>query len=118
MGNASQVEGKELEKDLGPILCQDEPVEFAFKLVRDLIVFTDRRLVLIEKQGLTGKKASYRTVPYRAITQFSIETAGSFDMDAEMIICIAGQAEAIKLEFKKGSDLPAVQRVLARFVCR
>ena len=117
-GNASEVDARELQKDLDAVLVEGEKVVRAFRIVRDLFIFTDRRLVLIDKQGLTGRKAEYHSIPYHSITHFSVETAGTFDMDAEMKIYISGNPVPIEREFKRGADIIGVQKTLAQFVLR
>lgn len=89
LGNASQKDADAVERDLANILIDGEQVKMAFSLVRDLIVFTEYRLVLVDKQGLTGKKVSYRSIPYRSVSRFSVETSGHFDLDAELKIWIS-----------------------------
>ena len=89
-GNSTEINSKEVQADLNAILIEGEIVHRAFKIIRDLFVFTDKRLILIDKQGITGKKAEYHTIPYKSISHFSVETAGAFDMDAEMKIFISG----------------------------
>ena len=101
MGNASEVSVEEVQEELSPILSDNEQISQVLKLVRDMYVFTDKRLILIDKQGLTGKKVDYHSVPYRAITQFKIETAGHFDMDAELKIWVSGQSEPLEVELSK-----------------
>lgn len=64
-------------------MLEGENVEAAFKLVRDLIVFTEKRLILVDKQGITGKKTEFQSIPYKSISRFSVETAGRFDLDSE-----------------------------------
>ena len=81
LGHASDLTPEQTREDLDGILLPEEPVEVAFKLIRDLFVFTDRRLILVDKQGVTSRKVDYLVVPYRAITSYSIETAGTLDMD-------------------------------------
>ena len=78
MGNASQKNVDKVERDLEDILVPGEQVTLAFSLIRDLIVFTEFRLILVDKQGVTGKKTSYKSLPYRSISRFSVETSGSF----------------------------------------
>lgn len=117
-GNASEVDARELQKDLDAVLVDGERVVRAFRIVRDLFIFTDQRLVLIDKQGLTGRKAEYHSIPYKSITHFSVETAGTFDMDAEMKIYISGNPIPIEREFKRGADIIGVQKTLAQFVLK
>lgn len=117
-GNASEVDARELQKDLEAVLIEGEKVARAFRIIRDLFIFTDRRLVLVDKQGLTGRKAEYHSIPYRSITHFSVETAGTFDMDAEMKIYISGNPIPIEREFKRGADIIGVQKTLAQFILK
>lgn len=114
LGNASTADKKEVGKELGNILINDEEIDVAFKLVRDLIVFTDKRLILVDKQGLTGKKIEYHSVPYKSISHFSIETAGHFDLDAELKIWVSSSSEpTIYKQFRKDKSIYDVQKVLA-----
>ena len=117
-GNASEINAKELQKDLEVTVIEGEMVVKAFKILRDLFIFTDKRLLLIDKQGITGKKAEYHSIPYKSISHFSVETAGTFDMDAEMKIYISGNPTPIQREFKRGTDIVGVQKVLAQFVLK
>lgn len=117
-GNASEVDAKALQRDLDAILAEGEMVVKAFRIVRDLFIFTDKRLVLVDKQGLTGKKAEYHSVPYKSISHFSVETAGSFDMDAELKIYISSNPVPIQREFKRGTDIIGVQKTLAQLVLK
>ena len=117
-GNASAADSAAVEQEISNILVPGEQVAQAYRLIRDLYVFTDKRLILIDKQGLTGKKAEYHSIPYRAITHFAVETAGRFDLDAELKIWISGTATPIAKEFRKGSNILDVQRTLAQHVLR
>jgi hypothetical protein len=112
LGNASEIDVDEVAQELAPIIGEGESVVQVFKLVRDMFVFTDKRLILIDKQGMTGRKVDYHSVPYRAITQFKIETAGHFDLDAELKIWVSGQSEPIEKELSKAAVV-GVQKTLA-----
>lgn len=112
LGNASEVNVDDVAEELSPILGDSESISKVFKLIRDMYVFTNKRLILIDKQGMTGRKVEYHSIPYRAITQFKVETAGHFDMDAELKIWISGQAEPIEAELKKESAVD-IQQTLA-----
>ena len=117
-GNSTEINSKEVQADLNAILIEGEVVQRAFKIIRDLFVFTDKRLILIDKQGITGKKAEYHSIPYKSISHFSVETAGTFDMDAEMKIYISGNMNPFEREFKRGTDIKGVQRTLAEFILK
>lgn len=115
MGNASEVNLIELQDELEPILANEEELVLAYKLIRDMFVFTSKRLILIDKQGVTGKKVSYQSIPYKAITHFEVETAGRFDMDAELKLYISGQSLPLVKELKRGTDVVGIQRTIANF---
>lgn len=117
-GNAAEIGIKEIQKDLEDILAPGEQVVKGFRIVRDLFIFTDKRLILIDKQGLTGKKAEYHSIPYKSISHFSVETAGTFDMDAELKIYISGNMTPFQREFKRGADIKGVQKTLAQFILK
>jgi hypothetical protein len=117
-GNASELDNAALEKELDSVLADSERVMRAFRIMRDLFVFTDKRLLLIDKQGVTGRKAEYHSIPYKSITHFMVETAGTFDDDAEMKIYISGNPNPIQREFKRGTDIVGVQKTLAECMFR
>ena len=116
LGNASEIEPQQVQEEFARILAEGERVERAYRLVRDLMVFTDVRLVLVDKQGVTGSKVEYHSVPYRAITHFSVETAGHFDLEAELKIWISGAATPISKQFGRGLSIYEVQAVLAGYL--
>ena len=91
MGNASEVSSEKLNETYGRVLVEGESVELGFKLLRDVFVFTNKRLILIDVQGLTGSKTEYKSMPYKNISRFSLETAGTFDLDAELKIWISSE---------------------------
>ena len=111
-GNVSEMDIASLQKEFGALLCEGERIERAYKLIRDKWVFTNKRLIIQDVQGVTGKKREYLSVPYRSIERFSIETAGTFDMDAEMKIWIRGCEEPLEQNFGKDSNIIEIQRVL------
>ncbi|GED30112.1 PH domain-containing protein [Brevibacillus centrosporus] len=118
MGNASEVSVAEAQNEFGHLLGRNERIEKAYKLIRDLFLFTDKRFILIDKQGLTGKKVEYHSIPYKSITHFSVETAGSFDLDAELTIYISGSQMPIQRQFNKNLNIFEVQSVLADYVLK
>ena len=119
LGNASQKDIEKTERELENILTPAEKVELAFSLIRDLIVFTDKRLILVDQQGVTGKKTAYKSYPYRSISRFSVETAGHFDLDAELKIWVSSAEEpAETLTFRSDKSVIAIQKALAEAVLR
>lgn len=116
MGNASEININEVRKEFSKVLTNDETIDKAYKLIRDLFIFTNKRLLLVDKQGLTGKKTELHSIPYKSITHFSIETAGNFDLDAELKIWISGSAAPIQKQFNKSLNIYELQSVLAEYV--
>ena len=118
MGNAAEVDVKDVGDEFAGLLVADEQIERAFKLVRDMLLFTNKRFIVVDKQGMSGKKVEYHSIPYKSIIHFSIETAGSFDRDAELKIWLSGMSVPIEKQLKKGMDIVGVQRTLAAYVLR
>ena len=114
LGNAGEKKIEDLMQEFGPLLAPGEPMQRAFALMRDLIVFTDRRILLVNKQGVTAKKTEYRSIPYRAITMYSLETAGHFDMDADLWIWVLGQTAPIQLHLGRDSGAERIVALLAQ----
>jgi len=117
LGNSSTYSVEKTTKELEDVLFPEETVEQSYKLIRDLIVFTSHRLILVDKQGMTGKKVEYHSIPYKSISHFSTETAGTFDLDSELKIYISSSTTPIEKTFKKGSHIDDVQKLLAYYVC-
>jgi hypothetical protein len=116
MGNASEIDPAKIQGDFGRVLATGERIEKAYQLIRDLFVFTNKRLILVDRQGLTGSKVEYHSLPYRSITHFSVETAGHFDLDAELKVWISGNPLPIQKRFNKQLNIYDVQSVLAGYV--
>jgi len=117
LGNAGAVNQDELTAEYGQLLTDTETIELGFKLIRDLFIFTNKRLILIEKQGITGSKVEYKSIVYKSISRFSIETAGTFDLDAELKIWISSEVHpSICKKFNKSVNVYDVQKVLAYHV--
>lgn len=117
MGNASKVDIEKVSAEIEPLLMSTEQIEHAYMLVRDMVVFTNKRLILVDKQGVTGSKVQYKSIIYRSIAKFSTETSGHFDLDGEIKIWISGQVDPSEtLNFRKGDALTDVQRLLAEKV--
>jgi hypothetical protein len=119
LGNAGAVNQETLLKDYGKLLIEDEDIELGFKLIRDTFIFTNKRLILIEKQGITGSKVEYKSILYKSITRFSVETAGTFDLEAELKIWVSSEVNpSIVKQFNKSVNVYDVQSVLAHHVLK
>lgn len=117
LGNAGSVSQDELLKKYGQLLTDSEEIELGFKLIRDTFIFTNKRMILVDIQGITGSKTEYKSITYKSISRFSIETAGTFDLDAELKIWISSEVNpSIKKQFNKSVNVYEVQKILAHHV--
>lgn len=119
IGNASVESNESLMEKYGNLLVDGEQVDIGFKLIRDIFIFTNKRLILIDFQGMTGKKIEYQSVLYSSISRFSVETVGHFDLDAELKIWISSEViPTVSKRFNSSVNIYDVQKVLANHVLR
>ncbi len=119
LGNAGSIDREKLEKEYSKLLIDNEIIELGFKLLRDTFIFTNKRMVMIDVQGVTGNKLEYFSVPYKSISRFSIESAGTFDLEAELKIWISSEQQpSIRKNFTRSVNVYEVQKVLAHYVLK
>lgn len=97
---------------IASLLIPNEEVKFAFTSMRDKLIFTDKRIVAVNIQGLTGKKIDYTSIPYTKIQIFSIETSGTFDLDSELDVTISGLG-TIKFELNSQTDIKSLGQYMS-----
>ena len=90
--------------DISPLLVSGENIIGVYSSIRDYVVFTDKRIISVNVQGITGKKKDFSTLPYSKIQVFSVETAGNFDLDSELEMYFSGLGK-VKFEFSGNSDI-------------
>lgn len=100
---------------VGPMLISGEEVVQCFQTVRDGVVFTNRRIIAINIQGLTGKKKAFTTLPYSRVQAFSVETSGVLDMDSELSLWYSGLGQ-VRFEFVSNADAAAICRTISQQV--
>jgi hypothetical protein len=110
----SPVNPQDIMPAVAPLLIQGEQAISCFKAVRDFVVFTNKRLIAVNVQGITGKKRDFTSLPYSKIQAFSIETAGTFDLDAELDLWFSGLGK-VRLEFKGKSDVRQLSHLIATY---
>lgn len=119
LGNAGTANPEELTKEYKNLLIEDETIDIGFKIMRDTFIFTNLRLILVDKQGITGKKIEYLSYSYKSISRFSIETVGHFDLDAELKIWVfSEQTPSISKRFNKQVNIYDVNKALTTYVCK
>lgn len=94
----------DIPKSLLYFISKNESPLFAVKTVRDAALFTDKKVLICDKQGITGKKTEYYAIPYSKIVTYTIETAGHFDLDSEIKLFLTGGIE-IEMNFLKGKNM-------------
>ncbi|TFU60104.1 PH domain-containing protein [Gemella sp. WT2a] len=100
--------------DVSSILANGETAVAAYRTVRDSAIFTNKRLMVRDVQGITGRKAEIYSVPYSAINMWSTENAGTFDLSAE--ITLWTRSGKIKINLRKGVDIRKIDKIIAQSV--
>lgn len=99
------------EKLITPLLVPGEDVIAEYTSLRDFVVFTTKRLIAVNVQGLTGSKKDFSSLPYSKIQAFSVETAGTFDLDAELELYFSGLGK-VKFEFSGDNDVIEIGKLI------
>jgi len=99
------------------LLIDGEEILMTFRGMRDMVVFTSKRVIALNIQGMSGKKKDFTSLPYNKIQSFSVETAGTFDRDAELDLWFSGLGKA-KFEFAGNVDVAYLSKLIAHYVLR
>jgi len=102
----------------GQLLADGENIEAGFVVFRDTFLFTNKRLILVVIQGISGKQLEYISIPYKTITKFSVKTGGSFELDAELILWIGSDTIPLEKKFNKDVNIYEVHKALANHVLK
>jgi hypothetical protein len=105
----------EFSNTVADILLGDEAIIESFSSMRDGVVFTDRRVIAVNVQGITGRKKDFTSMPYSKVVAFSIETAGTFDLDAELDLSFSGLG-TVRFEFTGKVDMKRIARTIGTYV--
>ena len=105
--------------EVNGLLVRDEEVVMAFQTIRDQLLFTNKRIISIDVQGLTGKRKSFSIMPYSKIQYFSIQTPGFGELipDSELFVVFSDSFTA-RFEFKGNVDIGKIGRVISEYVLR
>lgn len=104
-------------KDIQPLLIGGEAILGVYKAMRDYCVFTNKRVIAVNVQGMTGKKKDFTSLPYSKVSAFSIETAGIFDLDSELEMYFSGLGK-VKFEFSGASDIVAIGKSISEYTLK
>jgi len=105
---ASQVES---------ILIDGESILSSYKGIRDGVVFTNKRIIAINIQGITGKKKDFTSMPYSKVQVYSVETSGVFDLDSELDLWFSGIGK-VRFEFTSKSNVAEICRSISNFILK
>lgn len=103
------------DRTIAPLLIPGERVVAAFRTMRDGVVFTDKRIISLNYQGVTGKKVDCTSLPYSKIQTYSIETSGVIDLDGELCLWFSGLG-IVRFEFLGSQALPEICRIISSHV--
>lgn len=111
------IPNEEVHQGVKRLLIDGEEIISAFQTIRDQLVFTNKRIISVNVQGITGKKIDFTSIPYNKIQTFSIESAGTLDLDTELDIFISSIGK-IRFEIKAEYDIVELGKVISEFVLR
>lgn len=106
------VSNAEFEALISPMFVQGETIIGTYKGIRDGVVFTSRRIIAINVQGVTGKKKDFTSMPYSKIQAYSVETAGVFDLDSELELWFSGLGK-VKFEFAAQANVSQICQMIS-----
>lgn len=109
------VESNTYPAEIQPFLIQGEQVLSSYKAVRDSVTFTNKRIIALNVQGITGKKKDFTSIPYSKIQTFSVETAGTLDVDCELEIWVSGLG-SVKFEFDGDCDITWIGQAISNAI--
>ncbi|WP_371188994.1 PH domain-containing protein [Thalassotalea maritima] len=97
------------------LLLEGEEILDAYKSMRDGVVFTNKRIIAVNVQGITGSKKDFTSLPYKNIVAFSVETSGTFDLDSELEIYFSALGQ-VKFEFSGNAKTTDIAAIIAKHV--
>lgn len=115
--NLKEVDNSLARDEINNFLIDGEEVISVFKTIRDQIIFTNKRIISINVQGITGKKKSYSSMPYSKIQYFTVQTPGFIELfaDSELFIKFTDGFEA-SFEFKAKVDILKICKSISTYV--
>ncbi len=113
--NLKEISQNEIHREVFDLLVQGENILQCFKTVRDQVIFTDKRVFVLNVQGITGKKVSYFSYPYSKVLYYGIETAGFMDIDSEMVMAFSN-GTVLQFDFKSQVDIKAICANVQRYI--
>jgi hypothetical protein len=108
-------ENNEYASKVTSLLIDGESVISSYKSMRDGVVFTNKRIIAVNVQGITGSKKDYTSMPYKNIVAYSVETAGTFDLDSELEIYFSALGK-VKFEFTGRTNIVEISKIISEII--
>lgn len=106
-------QNSEYAEKVTALLLENETIIDSYKSMRDGVVFTSKRIISVNVQGLTGSKKDYTSIPYKNIVAYSVETSGTFDLDSELEIYLSSVGK-VKFEFTGRAAIVEISRYISQ----
>lgn len=113
--NLKAIDSNKVRSEVYDFLILDEEIIASFATIRDQVIFTNKRIFVINVQGLVGKKISYVSYPYKKVQYFGIETAGLLDIDSELIL-VFNDGNKLSFDFRTSVDITKICKIISSFV--
>lgn len=101
--------------EIEPLLVPGEEVISAYKAIRDYCIFTSKRVISVNVQGMSGKRKDFTSLPYSKITTFSVETSGIIDLDSELELYFSGVGQ-VHFEFTSDKNIYKIAKIISTYV--
>lgn len=113
--NLKAISLNEVRSEIPTLMVNGEEIVQAFQAIRDQVIFTNKRVFVVNVQGLVGKKISYFSYPYSKVQYYGIETAGLLDIDSELILAFSNGAR-LQFDFKSNVDIKHISSLISQYI--
>ena len=113
--NLRSVSVSQIRPEVSEILVPGEDIIQCFQTVRDQVLFTSKRVFVVNVQGITGKKVSYYSYPYSKVQYFGIETAGVLEIDSELVL-VFSDGNRLQFDFKAGVNIKGICAGISKYI--